>query len=360
MQCLETVTVFQNPAPLLVSRQAMFPGFVQLPGGDLLAMFSIGQAFDAADKRSFVSRSRDRGHSWSAPVLMHDGPAPARMESESFKPLLLADGALIATGYVFVHPDAMTPIVDPETFAVLPLINKVSFSRDAGQSWSAPIAIDIEGAALEMSGPCIQLRSGRILGACAPFHLGKSGHAGWIIYSDDGGHNWAKLSEFFTSPGGAISPWECRLCETEPGHVAVLVWAYDNARRQNLTNRIVFSRDGGASFGAPVDTGIMGQASNLIWLGEGQLLTIHAHREIPVGLSVRRVDISDGGFAVLDQIELFDEALPASDSSDIRKQFASLKFGQPSLLRLDNGQVFAGCWSFEDCQHVIKGYRLAI
>src|SRR3569623_3391981 len=49
-----------------------------------------------------------------------------------------------------------------------------------------------------------------------------------------------------------------------------------------------------------------------------------------------------------------------SNSADIRKQFGSLKFGQPSLHRLQSGEVLAVCWSFENSQYIIKGYRLAL
>ncbi len=98
---------------------------------------------------------------------------------------------------------------------------------------------------------------------------------------------------------------------------------------------LVISDDGGETFGPARDTGVHGQASNLMPLGGDKLLTIHAHREAPVGLMVRRVDVGDGGFAVEEELEPV-PAMPTmgSDSADIKKQFASLKFGQPSLLRL--------------------------
>ena len=103
------VTIYANPASLLLSRQAVFPGVVQLPGGELLAMFSIGQAFDAADMRAVVSRSTDGGQTWSPPQALHEG---AELASESFKPVVLPDGRVLATGYVFLRPDMETPIVD--------------------------------------------------------------------------------------------------------------------------------------------------------------------------------------------------------------------------------------------------------
>ncbi len=358
MQCLDSFTIYQNPAPLLVSRQAIFPGIVQLPDGALVAVFTIGQAFDAADARAFVSRSTDEGRTWSEPVRLSQREADPE-ESESLKPLLLRDGTLVATGYVFVRPTPLTPVVDPETFELLRLRNKVAFSRDSGRTWTEPEYFDVDGEPLELSGPCIELASGRLLGATAPFHLRKEGHAGWIIASDDKGRSWFKLSEFYRSPEGNVSSWECRLCEMEPGRVAVIMWAYDNRDAVNLDNKLALSDDGGQTFRV-IETGVHGQASNLLPLGGSKLLTIHAHREAPVGLVVRRVDVSHDTFTIEEELDLLGDAGLASDSADIRRQFASLKFGQPSLLRLVGGEVLAACWSFENSQYVIKGYRIAL
>ena len=63
---------------------------------------------------------------------------------------------------------------------------------------------------------------------------------------------------------------------------------------------------------------------------------------------------------VEEDLNLFADAAMGSDSADIKKQFGSLKFGQPSLLRLQNGEIYAACWSFEQGQYVIKGYRIAL
>mgnify|MGYP001353050042 CR=1 FL=1 len=52
----EEIIVYQNPDPLLVSRQGIFPGISLLPNNDLLIIFSIGQAFDSSDQRAFVTK----------------------------------------------------------------------------------------------------------------------------------------------------------------------------------------------------------------------------------------------------------------------------------------------------------------
>ncbi len=106
MHRLETVTSDQNPAPLLGSRQAIFPGIVQLPGGELLALFSIGQAFDAADTRAYLSRMarglcvdlwrrREVEQAWLDTLAHHGAEAPsAEQQTAALEALIEVDTML--------------------------------------------------------------------------------------------------------------------------------------------------------------------------------------------------------------------------------------------------------------------------
>lgn len=357
MHLLETGTLYANPAPLLVSRQAAFPGLARLANGDILALFSIGQAFDAADMRAHVSTSSDNGQSWSAPRLLHDSVLDPQ-ESESFKPLALSDGTLLATGYVFIRPTPLTPIADPKTNTLLPLHNKLARSTDGGHTWTQPQRFTIENAGLELSGPCIERASGEILGAAPPFHLGPKDHEGWLISSRDKGTNWQKKSVFFRAEDSGIAPWECRLIDFGGARIGVLFWAYDAANGRNLTNRLALSDDDGETFRA-IDTGIAAQASGGVALAENELLTIHAHREAPVGLNVYRSRIAGDRLGRLDSLALFaDERLgQATVEGD---PFANLRFGQPSLLPLGGDEFLGCCWQVEAGQHVIKTFRIRL
>ena len=110
-------------------------------------------------------------------------------------------------------------------------------------------------------------------------------------------------------------------------------------KKINLNNHIVYSHDGGKSFGEAIDTGVQAQASNLLWLEKNIILTIHSHRESPSGLIVRKVNIENDKFEILDELDLFKNENMGSDSTNISKQFGSLKFGQPSLIKLQNNDI---------------------
>ena len=89
MKIIDEIILYENPDPLLVSKQGIFPGIVKLQDNSLLALFTIGQAFDSADQRTFVSKSFDDGRSWSKPKPLHNHKYKNKEESESLKPLLL-------------------------------------------------------------------------------------------------------------------------------------------------------------------------------------------------------------------------------------------------------------------------------
>ena len=122
----------------------------------------------------------------------------------------------------------------------------------------------------------------------------------------------------------------------------------------------MYSHDGGESFGKAVDTGVKAQASNLLWLDQNTILTIHSHRESPSGLILRKVNIENDKFEILSELDLFKNDDMGSDSSNISKQFGSLKFGQPSLVKLQNDEIIATCWCYENNQHIIKSFIVNI
>tara|TARA_B100000686_G_C15996549_1_gene574577 strand:+ start:113 stop:409 length:297 start_codon:yes stop_codon:yes gene_type:complete len=94
-------------------------------------------------------------------------------------------------------------------------------------------------------------------------------------------------------------------------------------------------------------------------LGGDLLLTIHSHRERDVGLYVRIVDLANDCWRTLTEKNIWDKAR-ASDVTAYAQMALSLKFGQPSLLRLDNNDVLATHWAVEDGLGRILTHRLRV
>ena len=362
-------SIYENPMPHLRSRCAKFPGLVELPSGELIAMFEIGEAFESVDSRTYLSRSSDSGKTWQLQGELYN-QADAGLDypySECLKPTLLKDGSLIAVGYRFDREDPDRPIGNPEGGGLLPGNDVVSFSNDEGRTWSIPKIIE-HGypEVLELSSPCVQLSSGDIVAIGPPFKMwdgsNPTGQFGVLLRSTDKGKSWDATGRFFelTIDGRQISPWESRLCEMQPGRLVVITWAFDIGANKHLPNHITVSHDYGNTWSEPIDTGIMAQASNLMWLENDKLLTIHTHRAGEVGLYVRLVDFSDDRWHCEAEQCLWTKTVAQDTSKDIIGQFAALKFGQASFTRLADGDILATFWCVEDCMYKIKSLRLKL
>jgi hypothetical protein len=66
IECFDTGIIYKNPAPHVRSLHAYFPSLARFSDGELAVSFSLGQAFESADNKPFLYRSRDEGSSWAA------------------------------------------------------------------------------------------------------------------------------------------------------------------------------------------------------------------------------------------------------------------------------------------------------
>lgn len=358
--------IYENPIPQIRSRHGYFPGIVKLPSGELLCLFALGKAFDAADVTTVVSRSHDQGHSWELEGPLHKKDNEHRYDSDYMKPNLLSDGTLLATGYRFHREDPDQSLANLQSDGLRGGDNLVSFSRDDGHAWADPRVIPRNRPELiEASGPSLQLQSGRILVAGSLFPVWEdggnpSGVVGALLQSEDGGETWSDDTVFFKDKAGRYAPSEPRLCEMQKDRVVALCWTTDHIQATNLPNHVTVSHDGGTSWSDPIDTGIPAQASNLIHWEDNVLLTSHCHREgDDIGLYVRLVDFTNDRWQVIEELNIWDNA-PAMKVAAYATMGLNLKFGQPSFLRLDNGDVLATHWAIEDGQGRIRTPRLSI
>jgi len=371
IEYLEGGILYENPRPHVRSRHGYFPGLARLASGEILALFVIAQAFEAADGTTWAARSRDLGRSWElegpllAPELRRSAAGPPA--SDYLKPAAFRDGTIAALGYRFQRDDPDRGIGLEATGGLLPGEDIAVFSRDGGRSWTAPAVIPRTRPELyEISGPALELRSGDLIAAAAPLLMpdggNPSGQAGFLIRSRDKGRSWSDEGVFFRSPAGNLTPYESRLCEMQDGRVAAIVWAYDTAAGRSHPNHLAVSHDDGQTWSAPIDTGCPAQSSHLLWLGGDRLLTIHAHRGDDPAIAVRLVDFAGDRWRPLEELVIYGAASRrgAAGPSGLPEMFAALRFGQPSLLQLGGDDFLAVHWAIEDGQGRIRTHRLRV
>ena len=356
--------VYENPEPQLRARHAYFPGLVSLPSGDLLALFVLGEAMNATNATTMVSRSTDGGETWNFEGPLHEKLPGQEHYSDAFKPTLLDDGTLIATGYRFHRTDPDQRLANAQTDGLRDGENLISFSSDEGRTWTPLEVIPRSWPELiEASGPSIQLHDGTLLVAGSLFPLWDGSHpsnnVAVLMRSADRGKTWSDETVFFRDPKGCYTAAEPRLCEMQPGRVVCLFWTMDHVNDTNLPNHIVVSHDGGHSWSEAINTGIPAQAPNLTYLGGDMLLTIHCHREGETGLLVRVVDFANDRWKTIEELDIWSKAA-SSQVANYKDMAVSLKFGQASLLPMGDDEYLATHWCIEDGQGKILTHRLRV
>lgn len=359
--------IFENPQPMLRSRHAYFPGVVQLPSGELLALFVIGEAFEAVDLTTYVARSSDLGETWELQGPLYDKSIDELPTSDFLKPQVLRDGRLIALGYRFHRFNPGQPLAIKETDGVLPGDDIVSFSADGGRTWTVPRVISHRTPELvEFPSRCLQLQSGEIVATGGLFKMpdgtNPSGQFGVLFRSQDNGQTWDDSTRFFEGPNSTVAAYESHICEMQPGRLVAICWALDVFSGKRYPNQITVSHDHGHTWSKPIDTGHMGEAANLLYLGGERLMSVHCHRGKDVGLYVRVVDFSDDCWQVVDEQLIWGEFLgqQAKDGQKFHQAVWALRFGQASLLKLTNGDILVTHWAILDGQGKILTHRLRL
>ena len=370
MQTIEYLhqhVIYENPQPMLRSRHAYFPGVIQLPSGDLLALFTIGEAFESVDLTTYVARSNDLGETWKLQGPLYDKSIDTLPTSDFLKPQVLRDGRLIALGYRFhrLHPGQ--PLAIKETDGVLPGDDVVSFSTDAGHTWSVPRVIPHRTPEfVEIPSRCLQLRSGDIVATGGLFKLpdgaNPSGQFGVLWRSRDNGETWDDSVRFFESPSPTIAAYESHICEMQEGRLIAICWAIDVFSGKRYPNQVTVSHDNGYTWSPPIDTGHMGEAANLMSLGDDRLMSVHCHRGKDVGLYVRVIDFSKDQWRVVEEKLIWGQSMrqQARDGQRFHEAVWAIRFGQASLLPLSNGDILVTHWAIIDGQGKILTHRLRL
>ena len=138
-------------------------------------------------------------------------------------------------------------------------------------------------------------------------------------------------------------------------------WAYDYKIKANLPNRYAFSQDEGHSYSRAFDSPLRGETCTPVALPDNHILCVYRRMDKP-GLWSHLAKIDGQTWQPLTESQLWGRAVEAhkTDSDSMLAQMSTLRFGYPSVIRLENGEIAVVFWCVEDCVSNIRWFRLAI
>ena len=358
--------IFENPMPHLYPRNSAFPNAVELADGRLLAAHQMGVAFESVDGATFLSESTDGGKTWSEPwkaFTQWEG----RPISECAKLTCLPDGRLLLLGYAFYRDNPNLPLGNAQTGGLLEDFVFWAESSDDGKTWSQMHSIpNTWNGHTEASAPITVLHDGSWAAPITGFPTWEgekvSKDCGRILRSCDEGKTWNDDVICMEFPGNTVLCYEQRMCQLSDGTIVTIAWNEDTATGARMHNHIAISTDNGKTFSQPIDTGIQGQASGILALDGTKVLTVHALRRDTdePGIYACVADVAGGEWKLLSREKIWAPKVPMIRNTYMAEVFAFIKFGQPGVMRLADGNILLTFWFCEEgCyKTVVVKYKL--
>jgi sialidase-1 len=364
IEILGSGQIYANPKPHLRSRQTVFPTVVRLRSGELLAAFTVGEAFESADGHTELARSRDEGRNWEwlGPLPAGRTPHPT---SESGRLSRTPDGTILCFGPRFDRSDPERPIGNAETNGLLESEGVLYRSTDDGRTWTEPqvIPMSVPGPH-EIASPICVLGDGRWL---APFStwrpwngVKRTPERALAMVSYDQGATWPETITTFEDPNDKIVYWEQRIIEIGGGRLLAVAWAHDHGSGNDLANQFAVAEDG-RTFSPPRSTGLPGQTCTPYWLGEDRLLCVYNRRHGEPGIRAALVRFSPEGWRTETDTLVWGQSIPSHQGAkSIIGAVNHFRFGFPGLFHLGGEDFLSTYWCMEDAQLVAGWTRLRI
>ena len=364
LELLDTGLIYRNPQPARKSIHAWHPTLALLDNGDLMAAYDLAEAIAAVDYGTYCARSTDGGATWSEPVRFFEDREDEEV-NHTVRISRLADGTLIGAGHrrYSYHPEVGG--WNPETYGVEPGEWFVLRSLD-GTDWKGPEAMvpPIGDQPYEVCHAFVETSDGRLLMPTGLLRTweGEAPHGLKTIalVSHDKGKTWPDYLHLFDDPEGALIHHEVSLIELSEGRLLAVAWPFNATAGRTLVPVPYAIAPPGGEFTVRGSTGIAGETTKLLSLGDDRVLCLMRRTDGP-GLWAVLAQIRGDEWVNLEEAPMWQ----GSDSrmlgrADAATELAALHFGFPNLLRLPDGDVLAAFWCREDCIHNIRWLRIRV
>lgn len=359
--------IYGSNAPKAGDKSSYMPYFCELDDGTLLVATSIGSCFDSPDSKTFILRSTDGGRTYAVPAKCpFDFSDEAYPTEGSMKVASVGGDHVVAIGYGFVrnHGDAGPANVETNGLLDCPAFFAESF--DGGRTFTKARRVDsVWGPHVEASAPLTMLPNGDYITPIAAMQDWEGNFTaplcGRLLRSTDGGKTWnddTVIMDF----GPDTTCWEQRICVTDSGKIVDIAWVENLKTGELHNNQAAISEDGGKTFGAPIDTGVRGQASGICALGGERVLTLHSMRRHVERFGVQAciVNLENGKWEVEHSEYIWEPQFAMTQTTGNLGVFSMLRFGQPSAVRLHDGTILYTQWLMENdvCRTIWQRFAL--
>ncbi len=363
----ESGILYRNPVPHVFSRHAYFPSVVQMDNGQLLASFTIGESFEAANLNTFISRSADQGISWSEPIPLME-TNPGQLLSNSARITSFPNGQVTAVVVQHHRKDHYGEgLANPENLGFVPTDTLLVRSSDYGHSWGKPELIPppLTGPSFELCSRIVKLRDGRLIWPTSTWR-GWDGDCpngmkmvAWV--SADSGLTWPSYMDVMNNLEKSLIYWESKIIQLQNDSLLAVAWVYDEKHDKDLPNHYSLSLDGGKTWPDPLSTQIQGQTMAIAELPDGRILSVYRRKDKP-GLWANVCRIEHNRWVNEKEIPLWGVSnqglLDKTDS--MVQDFNELKFGAPDITLLSDSTIFITFWCYEKLVSNIRWIRISL
>lgn len=371
MKILDEGILYCNSLPQLRVIHACFPVVQQLSKQELFCVYRRGTAFGSVDGVIGRLRSTDGGKSWVEEGVVWDLSKDNKPYSyRSGNLTTLRDGTLLLLSSRWDRSDPDKPLYSLKTEGYLPAEVVLFRSTDNGHSWSAPQMIPLpEGIIGNHSGPILELSNSHLL---LPFEtwkdyddLNPANQRAMALFSNDNGKTWGNATVVADDTSQDIIYWDQRIIALSNGHLFATFWTHDMKTDKDLPIHYAISKDEGRTWTKPESTGINGQVSCPVEIGDGRLLLVYNLRyaERPGIMAV----LSENGGKTWDlthQITVWDAQgranVGAVSQARAIADMSTFGFGKPDAQKLTNGDILVSFWCTQACVTHIRWCRLRV
>lgn len=330
-----------------------FPGLCKLKNGTVLASFKGAETkgpYNKTDK-AMTCISTDGGKTFGLPFEQFEPPVvdgkPTTLRTLYYAEI--DENNLLAVCNAVDATMEELPYYNEDTEGLKDTYIMVSHSADGGKTWDGLKRIQVQSfynMPLPLTGAPFVTKEGRVgiqFEVNKPYYETEYWvHHSCVVYSDDGGYTWG--NEVIITDNPDVYYWDQRVDTLCDGRVADIFWTFDRNKGDYVNIHYCESTDGGRTFGAPRDIGLVGQPGNVIDGKNGSMLAIYINREnAPV---IRLAESTDNGITWKDVLTVFDsetnrKGKQNAGMNDVWAEMAAFSTGHPYIEKLDDSTAVA-------------------